>query len=509
MNAGSTVQSQDKQIKLLKHQMAVLSDFIVRYSKVYDGAFPDIDSAVQTLRNHLKSNNNLIDVQNTISRLTGPILKNNNALQQYSLEIRNSLEGFANELLANYSNSLAVKQQVHDFISNLHASETDMPGTMSLLQSCLKRTLEVIQDLQAAEDSNATEDEKTAELHTKVSQEFKELLAQLIATNPKEKVLQELDKRLEEGLSRKELLECCLAVLRALLEEILLERKQAERYVTSLQKTLSGIGQSVDDSIEKSEQQYQIKQEHTQSLKAHMQNIDECVTTSDDLDEIKKQASEALLKMSETLAQREQADQEEQLVLMDLLSQMKSQLAILEKETESYRQRLLEQKYHSHRDPLTQVPNRNAYNERMELEFRRWKRHKQPLCIAVIDIDHFKTINDNFGHAAGDKTLQVIAQNISKCLRTTDFFARWGGEEFVVLLPQTPMDHLVKPLETIRKQIQQIPFKFRDKNVSITTSIGATTLVEGDTIGSAFERADKALYEAKHTGRNCCIIFEG
>lgn len=502
------MQSQDKQIKLLKHQVATLNDFIVRYSKVYDGAFPEIDSALQTLRNHFKSGNNIIDIQNTISRLTGPVLKNSDAIRQFNLQVRNSLESFANELLTQYAGSVDVKQQVNEFLHTLHASDIDLPGAVELLQTGMKRALDVMQDIQRAQNNNQDE-ELAAELHIQVSQEFKELLAQLIATNPKEKVLTDLDKRLDAGLSRKELLECCLAVLRALLDEILLERKQAERYINSLQKALTGIDQSVSESIEKSEHQYQIKQEHTRSLKAHMQDIDECVSSASNLDELKKQAAEALMKMSETLAQREQADQDEQLVLMELLSQMKSQLAILEKETESYRQRLLEQKYHSHRDPLTQVPNRNAYNERMELEFRRWKRHRHPLSIAVLDIDHFKTINDNFGHAAGDKTLQVIAQNISKCLRTTDFFARWGGEEFVVLLPQTSAGHLEKPLETIRKQIQHIPFKFRDKNVSITTSIGATSLVDGDSIQSAFDRADQALYEAKNTGRNCCIIFEG
>lgn len=509
MNSGSTVQSQDKQIKLLKHQMAVLSDFIVRYSKVYDGAFPEIDSAVHTLRNHLKSSNNVIEIQDTISRLTGPILKNTDAIQQFSLQFRNSLEGFANELLAKYARSVEVKQVVSEFIATIHATDIDIVSSLDLLRDNWQKTNAVLNDLQLNNTANSEDEEKAAELHTKVSQEFKELVTQLIATNPKEASLKSIEKRLEVGLTRNELLECCLAVLRALLDEILSERKQAERYVSSLQKSLSGIGQHVHDSIEKSEHHYQIKQEHHETLKSHIQDIDKCVTHSNDIEAIKQRASEALEKMSETLSQREQADQEEQLMLMELLSQMKSQLAILEKETDSYRQRLAEQKYHSHRDPLTQVPNRNAYNERMELEFRRWKRHKQPLCIAVVDIDHFKTINDNFGHAAGDKTLQVIAQNISKCLRTTDFFARWGGEEFVVLLPQTPREQLVKPLETIRKQIQQIPFKFRDKNVSITTSIGATAPAEGDTITTAFERADQALYEAKNSGRNCCIIFEG
>ena len=171
--------------------------------------------------------------------------------------------------------------------------------------------------------------------------------------------------------------------------------------------------------------------------------------------------------------------------------------------------RLIEQKFHNHHDALTKVPNRAAYNERMEIEYRRWKRHGSSLCLAVLDVDHFKNINDNYGHAAGDKTLQVIAQNINRCLRATDFLSRWGGEEFVILFPQIPEKDLTKPLETIRRQIERIPFKFKDVKVTITVSIGASYFKMDDKIETVFDRADKALYEAKSTGRNRCIINQG
>ena len=173
-------------------------------------------------------------------------------------------------------------------------------------------------------------------------------------------------------------------------------------------------------------------------MRAQIDDFGTEVHNASDLAKLKQQASDMLDKMAKTLSSREQVDKDEQLSLMDLLSGMKSQLATLERETETYKQRLLEQKYHSYRDALTQVPNRNAYNERVEMGIPTLKRHKNPLCLAVVDIEHFKKINDSFGHAAGDKTLQVIAQNISKCLRNTDFLARWGGEEFVVLLPADP-----------------------------------------------------------------------
>ena len=122
--------------------------------------------------------------------------------------------------------------------------------------------------------------------------------------------------------------------------------------------------------------------------------------------------------------------------------------------------------------------------------------------LALIDLDHFKRINDIHGHAAGDQVLQAFAGVASACLRDGDVLARYGGEEFVVLLPNINPDKFQKPLETLRQTIKSIPFRFRDAKVEITISIGATLFKDGDNPSDVFERADKALYHSKHTGRD-------
>jgi len=103
---------------------------------------------------------------------------------------------------------------------------------------------------------------------------------------------------------------------------------------------------------------------------------------------------------------------------------------------------------------------------------------------------------------AGDKALKVVAKALQGALRDTDFIARFGGEEFVVLLPNINPDKFQKPLETLRQTIKSIPFRFRDARVEITISIGATLFREGDHTTDAFERADKALYSSKNSGRD-------
>nr|WP_246283161.1 GGDEF domain-containing protein [Marinifaba aquimaris] len=181
---------------------------------------------------------------------------------------------------------------------------------------------------------------------------------------------------------------------------------------------------------------------------------------------------------------------------------MQARLAELELEAEEYKKRLSEQQFKSLQDSLTKLPNRAAFDERIQLEFKRWQRYGKDLCLAVADIDLFKQINDQFGHLAGDKTLQVIGKAITYGLRETDFIARYGGEEFVFIFPETSAKELEIKLHSLKEKIKTIPFKFKDKSVNVSISIGLTQFKKGDQPNTAFERADKALYQAKNDGRD-------
>ena len=154
---------------------------------------------------------------------------------------------------------------------------------------------------------------------------------------------------------------------------------------------------------------------------------------------------------------------------------------------------------------MTGLPNRAAWNERAALEVARWQRYGGELQVAVLDVDLFKRINDNYGHLAGDRVLKIIAQELAKRLRKTDFIARFGGEEFVVLLPATPLDGAEQLLETLRTAIEACPFHFKGERLIITLSGGLASFASGDTLEAVFERADQALYQAKGSGRNRII----
>ena len=185
---------------------------------------------------------------------------------------------------------------------------------------------------------------------------------------------------------------------------------------------------------------------------------------------------------------------------------MRQRISVLERESRSLHESLREEQRLAMIDALTGIPNRAAYDDRIEQEFKRWKRFSRPVSILAWDIDRFKSINDAYGHKAGDKVLRVVGQHLARHVRDTDFVGRYGGEEFVMLLVGTDSDEARTVAEKIRLEISQLGFHFHDRPVSITASCGITAFQGDDTPDAAFDRADKALYQAKEAGRNCCIV---
>ncbi|WP_348945096.1 diguanylate cyclase [Chitinibacter sp. FCG-7] len=168
--------------------------------------------------------------------------------------------------------------------------------------------------------------------------------------------------------------------------------------------------------------------------------------------------------------------------------------------------RLLEQ---ATTDELTQVPNRREWQRRCAEAIVRSRRYKDPLSIIMLDIDHFKRINDEHGHLAGDLLLKCLSQRCSKNLREIDTFARWGGEEFVILLPETDEAHALIVAEKLRHAVGTEPILSEGQTpISITISLGVTSLSMIDlTLDDLLRRADEALYAAKSAGRNCAISY--
>ena len=188
---------------------------------------------------------------------------------------------------------------------------------------------------------------------------------------------------------------------------------------------------------------------------------------------------------------------------------MTKQLAELGRETDKLRKQLAQAQDQALRDALTGLPNRLAYNERWALEHARWTRAGGTLSLVVLDIDKFKSINDTWGHQAGDRVLKYLARELSSQIRAQDFFGRYGGEEFVLVLPDTNRAGALRVAENLRRHIEACSFKFKDQPVAVTISCGVAELKQQESAAQAFERADTCLYAAKKNGRNRCEVSAG
>jgi diguanylate cyclase len=179
-------------------------------------------------------------------------------------------------------------------------------------------------------------------------------------------------------------------------------------------------------------------------------------------------------------------------------------LALTLKEQElAFRDRIeKELRQQARTDVLTGIANRRYFLDRLDEEIKRVRRYGGELALAILDVDHFKKINDTYGHAAGDDALRVLTSTIEDSLRDTDLVGRLGGEEFGVMLPGTGLSGALEVAERIRTDVEAIDFHYMGVRIPITISVGVALVGEGETVDTLSAKADEMLYQAKKNGRN-------
>lgn len=271
--------------------------------------------------------------------------------------------------------------------------------------------------------------------------------------------------------------------------------KQLNQRLDSFQNHLQQVNEGHDEAREQERSFSEELREQVSDLQTHVQEAAEP-------DNVKKALESRLDGMLTHMEQYQQQREARELEMAERLKTLSERVVCMEQEANDYRSHVEEQRKKALTDPLTGLPNRAAWTERLDAEVSLWQRYHNSLLLAVIDVDHFKRVNDDFGHLAGDKVLKIIGTQLSKKLRRTDFIARFGGEEFVVLLPNTSMEEGEPLIQALRAAIEACPFHFKGERVTITCSAGLTAFQTGEGSKQAFERADQALYRAKRGGRN-------
>jgi diguanylate cyclase len=195
------------------------------------------------------------------------------------------------------------------------------------------------------------------------------------------------------------------------------------------------------------------------------------------------------------MANQSKTSSEELQTMRERVNQTDAELAKLHQELD----RVSIQARH---DPLTGALNRKGLEEAVQREISSVRRKDTPLCMALLDIDNFKKLNDTLGHATGDEALTHLATVARECMRPQDTLARYGGEEFVILLPDTPLDKGIEAMTRLQRELTKKFFLAGTEKVLITFSAGVAQLAPDETGAEAIKRADKAMYLAKRAGKN-------
>lgn len=328
------------------------------------------------------------------------------------------------------------------------------------------------------------------------------LLNDLPISSEHEQQAQELRQRLTDGLNWYELVplldELSVIIIataqgaadRELTDYLLELNQRLTSFYNSLESTSSGYLESVQDA-----------KTLDNDLRLHVTGLQDDVQTSNDLASLKKLVDSRLDSVVSTLQVYQEKRTSSEAQIIERLQALSEHSRQMEQEAQQLSVKLEEQRQQALIDPLTGLANRAAWNERSALEHANLQAHSS-LLLSIIDIDYFKRINDNYGHLAGDKVLKIIASELQKRLRETDFIARFGGEEYAVLMPDTPLEEGCELINTLRLAIAACPFNFKGEPVSVTLSAGVGKIAADESLDQAFDRVDQALYAAKKGGRN-------
>lgn len=329
-----------------------------------------------------------------------------------------------------------------------------------------------------------------------------ELLSELTLPERYMAQAQAMHARIQRGLNWYELLPVLdeLAILMLAVNDG--SQQEFERYLQQLNQRLENFQRQLQlthgDHVESRSAALaldDVLREHVDGLQTSMRGA----TDIDGLKQVLESRLEGLLaSMEQHRLQREAREQE----IAARLHGLGERVTSMEREALDYRDKLEQQRHKALLDPLTGLPNRAAWNERLALEHGRLQQTGTGLLLAILDLDHFKSINDTYGHQAGDKVLKIIANVLRKGLRGDDFIARFGGEEFALLMPGSDLSGGSRLLERLRAAVEQCPFHFKGERVTVTMSAGVAVFKSGENASQVLKRADQALYRAKETGRN-------
>ncbi len=546
--------AQDALEQKLAEQWALLSGAVERMTLAAGGQDEALDQVLRGL--HLSLRGDITDVQPVLTELDKTLSefeqRRTLAQQEIHQALRKTLQP-----LTKFSPSRALKKDIDDYLSQLpqrvarvrlypallqqladiqqQALAAQAPAPSGFWHTLFKHGAHSKQQTQrliadsSAEDTavplvdtdesinptDASADALQIEMDALADDVFLHKISALLHAGledidlPEEMSLQAqmLQQRLQQPLSNTQMFSLLESAQALVIDACVFSNRAFAAYLDTVNQELADIYEAINGAAHQHTAQLESAQRLESSMLQQMIELETQTDKATDLDQLKCRVKSQIGNIRQALDNFYNKEPNQQ-QLATQLQELASKLQDMEAEANKARTALAHQRYKSLHDPLTELPNREAYQERIQAEFNRWLRYQHPLALAICDLDHFKKINDTLGHQAGDRVLKVIGRSIAKRLRTVDFFGRYGGEEFVAILPETDLHYAQELLEKIRAAIANTAFNYKEQPLDITLSIGVAEFLPGDTIEAVFARADQALYAAKAAGRNRVVIAE-
>jgi len=485
------------QMEAMENTWSVLDDLlrktIRRLTLTAKGMDPMLDEVLAQIQQHARHKeddqlpHDLENLTQLINKIDGP------AAQKQDLELSGNsqrAQDYALDLVEKLKINPQLQGQFDEFLASISTLDDDQ---------CLYQLANLINDLLHEGSSN----------QDLVREVLITLVEKIAITHGNTENLDRLKEKLEDDNDIADwhhYLDTIVGEIRVIIKGINHEKVELEGLVVDVTKQLAEISNTLTDEQSDSQQGRKESEQLKILMNQGVEKIQQQVENESDIQVLKGGISDNLSSIKQGV---------EEFVSKDVIrfknselrnKKLQQQIKHMEEESNELRQKLTDHRQKLMFDTLTGVRSRLAYEETLDQEMARWSRYQEAFSFAILDIDHFKRINDDFGHNAGDKALQIVARMMSDHIRKTDYLFRIGGEEFVLLLPKTTLENATPLVEKIRTSVGGSKFHFKKKKVKISMSAGLTAVMNHDHVESIYERADSALYDAKNNGRDQLIV---
>lgn len=496
--------------------IAILRKIVSRTSIMAEGSDPRLDSALHEIRQTITKGKNLQEITSVFNKAE-PLFINNEELQlKRAKAVRKTFYELITLLEESNSGPLPKKEkrQFESALNKHWQTPSQWPTLLLAFLSIAKKALAPEEAIKETKSNsvikrifNRREEDKI--LHhnlTEIKNKLSGLMSNLQFPSHHDDGVEKLKVALRNNNNLDQLPDLIDDVIHYIMIIIGNTEENLTNYLNQLNKQLSSINYAIADNDQAQKTLSQSHNGFNESLQTQVANTNEAIQGANNLDSLKSLISERLNTISQTMENHKSQIEAQEKQANSSISSLKNKVLRMEKDTTSLRSMLQEKLTQAITDSLTQLPNRMAYQNEVSTLCQQAKEKQQPLCLAVCDIDHFKRVNDTWGHLAGDKVLCLVPKQIQSTLAKEDRIFRYGGEEFVILFPNTNSAQAAQKAEQIRLAVENTPFNMQGEPVSISISIGVAELSPTEDPESLFSRADKLLYSAKESGRNRVML---